>query len=124
MNIYIIGSGTFGTALANELSFNVNNQVLLFARSVDKVNEINNLHTNKKYFPNIKLNQSLKATNDYLAIKEADVVFIALPSSVLEDVLNKFNNKIFNTHLVVNLLNGIFINDSTILDNLKSYFNY
>ncbi|MBT7895685.1 MAG: glycerol-3-phosphate dehydrogenase, partial [Flavobacteriales bacterium] len=53
MNIYIIGSGTFGTALANELSFNINNQVLLFARSVDKVNEINNLHTNKKYFPNI-----------------------------------------------------------------------
>ena len=81
MNIYIIGSGTFGTALANELSFNINNQVLLFARSVDKVNEINNLHTNEKYFPNIKLNQSLKATNDYFAIKEADVVFIALPSS-------------------------------------------
>ena len=108
MNIFIIGSGTFGTALANELSFNVNNQVLLFARSLDKVDEINNLHTNKKYFPNIKLNQSLKATNDYLAIEEADVVFIALPSSVLEDVLNKFNNKISNTQLVVNLSKGIF----------------
>jgi glycerol-3-phosphate dehydrogenase len=123
MNIYIIGSGTFGTALANELSFNINNQVLLFARSVDKVNEINNLHTNKKYFPNIKLNQSLKATNDYLAIKEADVVFIALPSSVLEDVLNKFNNKISNTQLVVNLSKGIFNNGGTIVDYLKSYFN-
>mgnify|MGYP003324591975 CR=1 FL=1 len=42
MNIFIIGSGTFGTAIANELVRNINNKVTIFSRSEEKKNEINN----------------------------------------------------------------------------------
>ena len=36
MNIFIIGSGTFGTAIANELARNENNNVIIFSRSKEK----------------------------------------------------------------------------------------
>ena len=36
MNIFIIGSGTFGTAIANELARNKNNKVVIFSRSKEK----------------------------------------------------------------------------------------
>ena len=47
MNILVIGAGTFGTAIANELAINKGNNVILFSRSQDKVDEINTFHANK-----------------------------------------------------------------------------
>ena len=47
MKIFIIGSGTFGTAIANELSRDIDNEVIIFSRSKEIKDEINNLHTNK-----------------------------------------------------------------------------
>ena len=41
MNIYIIGSGTFGTAIANSLAQNQNNNVTLYSRSQQIVYDIN-----------------------------------------------------------------------------------
>ena len=50
MNVFIIGSGTFGTAAANELARNKKNKVVIFSRSKEKKDEINLFHTNKKIF--------------------------------------------------------------------------
>ena len=33
MNILVLGAGTFGTAIANELSVNTENKVVLFSRN-------------------------------------------------------------------------------------------
>ena len=49
MKIYIIGSGKFGTAISNELANNPENNVLLYCRSKNRVNEINYDHYNEKY---------------------------------------------------------------------------
>ena len=83
MNILVLGAGTFGTAIANELSVNTENKVTLFSRNQEKVNEINEFQTNKSCFPNKHLTKHLKASSDKEFIREADVVFIALPSSVI-----------------------------------------
>ena len=40
MNIIVLGAGTFGTAIANELSVNTANNVILFSRNQLKVDEI------------------------------------------------------------------------------------
>ena len=64
MNVVILGAGVFGTSIANELSFNKDNNVVLFSRNQKKVSEINNLHTNKICFPNKHLNERLKASSD------------------------------------------------------------
>ena len=44
MNILVLGAGTFGTAIANELSVNPNNKVILFSSNQTKVKEINDFH--------------------------------------------------------------------------------
>ena len=40
MNIIVLGAGTFGTAIGNELSVNTENKVVLFSRNQSKVDEI------------------------------------------------------------------------------------
>ena len=119
MKIFIIGSGTFGTAISNILSFNINNKVVLYCRNIDKVNEINLTHTNKKYFPNKKLNSNLKASNEFSCISEADVVFIALPSSSIKYVVENFKQYISSSQLVVNLSKGIYEDRKTIVSFLR-----
>ena len=123
MNIFIIGAGTFGTAISNELSKNSNNNVIVFARSLETVNEINKSHTNKKYFPNKKLSLSLKSTNIHSDIIKADIVFISLPSSVLKEALLDFRIYISPNQLLVNLSKGIYKDGNTIVDFLKEFIN-
>ena len=120
MNIFIIGSGTFGTAIANELARNINNKVTIFSRSEEKKNEINNFHTNKKYFPNKKLSHSLLCTNEYSDIQNADVIFLALPSSSIIANVKFFSNYISANQLVVNLSKGVLSNGRTIIEFLKT----
>ena len=123
MNIFIIGSGTFGTAISNELAKNSSNNVIIFARLLDTVNEINNDHTNKKYFPNKQLSSSLISTNIHSDIIKADIVFIALPSSVLKDALLDFRDYISQNQLLVNLSKGIYKDGNTIVDFLKEFLD-
>ena len=73
MNILVLGAGTFGSSIANELSVNEDNNVILFSRNKDKVDEINTEHTNKSCFPNKHLTKSLSATSDNNKIKQADI---------------------------------------------------
>ena len=116
MNILVLGGGTFGTAIANELSVNTENNVVLFSRSQKKVDEINTYHSNKSCFPNKRLTKSLSATSDKNEIKKSDVVFIALPSNVIIEnllVLKSYFNK---EALFVNLSKGLFSEGVTVVE--------
>ena len=108
MNIFVIGSGTFGTAISNELARNSDNNITIYSRSVEIVNEINSEKTNKKYFANTKLADSLKCTSKFIDIKSANVIFIALPSSAIKEVIDDFKGYISSSQLIVNLSKGIF----------------
>lgn len=119
MNIFVIGSGTFGTAISNELARNTDNNITIYSRSVEIVNEINSEKTNKKYFANTKLADSLKCTSKFIDIKSADVIFIALPSSAIIQVIDDFKEYISSSQLIVNLSKGIFKNGQTIVDYLN-----
>ena len=118
MNVFIIGSGTFGTAIANELARNKNNKVVIFSRSKEKKDEINHFHTNKKYFPDKILNDSLVSTNEYSDIQNADIIFLALPSSAIIENIKYFSNYITSQQFVVNLSKGILSNGQTIIEYL------
>ena len=119
MNILVLGGGSFGTAIANELSVNTENNVVLFSRSQKKVDEINSFHTNKSYFPNKHLTKFLSATSDKNEIKKADVVFIALPSNVIIErflVLQSYFNE---EALFVNLSKGLFSEGVTVVERIN-----
>lgn len=119
MNILVLGAGTFGTAIANELSVNTENKVTLFSRNQEKVNEINEFQTNKSCFPNKHLTKHLKASSDKEFIREADVVFIALPSSVIIENLIALKSFFKDDMLFVNLSKGLFEGGGTIVESVK-----
>ena len=110
MNILVLGGGTFGTAIANELSVNTENNVVLFSRNQQKVDEINTDHTNKSCFPNKHLTKFLSASSDKNEIKQADVIFIALPSSVIIENLGALQSYFKQDVLLVNLSKGLLEN--------------
>jgi glycerol-3-phosphate dehydrogenase (NAD(P)+) len=120
MNILVLGAGTFGTAIANELSVNTENNVVLFSRNKDKVEEINNYNTNKSCFPNKHLTKFLSATSDKNEIKNADVIFIALPSSVIIENLDALQSYFKQDVLLVNLSKGLFANGVTIVESIQT----
>jgi len=120
MNIIILGAGTFGTAIANELSFNSGNNVFLYSRNSKKVEEINTLNTNKICFPNKQLNKSLTATTNINDLSKADIVFIALPSNVIIENLTALKANFKDNVLLVNLSKGMMSNGVTIVDSIRS----
>ena len=119
MNILVLGGGTFGTAIANELSVNAENNVVLFSRNQQKVDEINTYHTNKSCFPNKHLTKFLSASSDKNEIKKADVVFIALPSNVIIENLLILQSYFKDDALFVNLSKGLFAEGVTIVESIK-----
>ncbi|MDC0204495.1 NAD(P)-binding domain-containing protein [Flavobacteriales bacterium] len=123
MRILVLGAGTFGTAIANELSVNTKNNVIIFSRNQNKVDEINTLHTNKSCFPNKHLTKDLVASSDKNSIKNADVIFIALPSLVIIENLNKLKLYFKKDVLLVNLSKGLFSKGVTIVDSIKDSLN-
>jgi glycerol-3-phosphate dehydrogenase len=119
MNILVLGAGTFGTAIANELSVNTENNVALFSRNQLKVDEINTCNTNKSCFPNKHLTKFLSATSDRNEIKNADIIFIALPSSVIIENLQKLKSYFKENTLFVNLSKGLFADGVTIVESIQ-----
>jgi len=120
MNILVLGAGTFGTAIANELSVNTTNNVVLFSRNQLKVDEINTSNTNKSCFPNKHLTKFLSATSDENEIKNADVIFIALPSPFIIENLNALKSYFKEGVLLVNLSKGLFADGLTIAESIQT----
>jgi glycerol-3-phosphate dehydrogenase (NAD(P)+) len=123
MNLLILGAGTFGTAIANELSVNKENKVVLFSRNQHKVAEINTFHTNKSCFPNKHLTNSLLASSDKNDIMTADIIFVALPSSVIVENLIELKQFFKDNVLFVNLSKGLFEGGVTIVESIKKELN-
>ncbi len=105
MNVRIIGSGSWGTALAQVLSDN-QHDVVIVGKSADEIHEINNSHTNERYFPNVSLNSTIKASLDYSLIKDADYILIAVPSNAIEYVINDLNERLEKPVVVINVAKG------------------
>ena len=105
LRVVIVGAGSFGTALANSLSLNKLNEVFIISRYQEQVEEINKKNTNQRFFPNRTLN-NFTATIDYSIIKNANVIFLAIPSSQYVDVSVKIKPFIGIDSLFVNTSKG------------------
>jgi glycerol-3-phosphate cytidylyltransferase len=119
MKIVVLGGGAFGTAIANQLSFNSDNEITILFRDPDIIAEVNKLQTNKKYFPNHRFYNTIKASSDYAVVKDADLVFIALPSTAITEVTANLKACLNPDTLVINLAKGIYSNGQTIVEFLK-----
>lgn len=105
MKTVVIGSGSWGTALAQVLADN-NEDVIVYGVDENEVKDINENHRNSKYFPEVVLNENLKATNDMDVVKDADVVVLAVPTTAIEPVSRQVAEKLEKKAIVVNLAKG------------------
>ncbi len=106
-NIVVAGAGTFGTAVAERLSWNSGNRVMLHTIEKDVERDINENHQNAKYFPTRFLSQYLTASSDYSIFSEADVIFLVIPSKAIVSFSEEVRRNTDKEPLIVNLAKGM-----------------
>lgn len=107
MKISIIGAGSFGTALAN-LAASIHKEVILWVYESDVLNEILTKRENSIYMPGIVLSENIKPTQDIeKAVKGVDIIFLAVPSHVLRNILNNLKPHIDKNIIFVSVAKGI-----------------
>lgn len=105
MRTVVIGSGSWGTALAQVLQDN-NQDVMIYGVNKAEVDDINTNHKNFKYFGEVKLNSSLQATTDIQCVKGADIVLLAVPTIAIESICQEINEIIDKKTIIINVSKG------------------
>ncbi|MGL5978081.1 MAG: NAD(P)H-dependent glycerol-3-phosphate dehydrogenase [Erysipelotrichaceae bacterium] len=105
MKTVVIGSGSWGTGLAQVLADN-HQDVTIWGRDIDEIHDISRYHQNRKYFPTVTLNPDVKATVDFDVVAEADVIVLSIPSIAIEEVCKRISNTITKPVIIVNTAKG------------------
>jgi len=104
--IVFIGSGAISTAIGNVLAEKEKYNVQLLSIEKDVIGSINKAHVNVKYFPNIRLHPALRATSDISVLKNAEIVFLGIPSNVSINYIEKNKSFLNRDAVLVNLAKG------------------
>ena len=88
--IGILGSGSWGTALAVHFAGVGGHEVALWARSPDLVRELAERRVNTAYLPEVELPARLTPTSSFADIAACDLVLFVVPSHGFRDVLRRF----------------------------------
>lgn len=106
LKIVVLGGGSFGTAMAN-LSAKNGCDVTLWVRDKTAVKAMQKTHVNKKYLPDHKLDERLQFTHELDdAVKNKDIIFVAVPSSAFRETLQKIA-PLITSQAVVSLTKGM-----------------
>lgn len=106
LNVGIIGAGAMGTAISQTIAKNAN-KIYLYARKKEICDEINNKRYNSQYYPNVKLQDNILAVNDLNELKDANVLFLCIPSSVVRDITKKLVKITSDDCIFVNTAKGL-----------------
>lgn len=107
MRIGIIGLGNIGTAIANLIAQN-GYDIIAWEHNINVVNEVNTKRINSIYLPNVTLDPKILATSQIeVVLTKQDIIFIAIPSIYINQVLEKYKNNINKQAIIVNLAKGI-----------------
>lgn len=107
--VSVFGAGAWGSTLAQVLC-DAGNEVLLWGRNADVVNEINTKHTNSKYIGANILPSEIRATTDLEETFAFSKTYIlAIPSQQLRSTLQLWKENFSEDCLIVSTLKGIEI---------------
>lgn len=104
MKIAVMGTGSWGTALAQVLADN-QNDVILYGINPAEIDDININHHNSKYF-DCMISEKLHATGDIKDIEDADIVLLAVPTIAIESTAKKVFEVVQKKIYVINVAKG------------------
>lgn len=105
--VTVIGSGSWGTALAVMLAQN-GHEVLIWSRRQDAVDELLQDRSNQKYLPGIVIPETIQATTDrQAAVKDAEIVILAVPSRAVAETVKDFAPYLKTWQILVNVAKGL-----------------
>ena len=104
MRIRILGTGSWGSALAQVVADN-GHDVMMWGIDAAEVNDIENNHHNSKYFE-VEMNHDVHATQDISCVKDADVILIAVPVMALESVVEQIAPLLDHSVTFINVAKG------------------
>lgn len=106
--VSVLGSGSYGTAVAHHLAEKNGDEVHLYGRDPSVVAEINSNRTNTKYLGDGKLSNKLAATTDLEeAVNDVDYLFVAVPAQQVRRFMQRVEGYINSKTRIVNLAKGI-----------------
>ena len=114
--IGILGSGAWGTALANCL--NKKENILLWSYENKTVENINKYKINKTFLPKIKLSRNIVATNNLADFKDCKFIFICIPSQFIKKVILKFKKFYKKEMIFINCSKGIEHDTKSLISDL------
>lgn len=112
-HIFFAGAGSIGTAIGNTLA-KAGKNISLFTIEDHVAEAINKRHINPDYFPNAPLHEKLCATTQVSDLKNADLIFLAIPSIITVDFVLQNKEHISDKTILVNLAKGFGCGKMTI----------
>lgn len=98
--IAVIGSGSFGCAIANHLA-NKNNIVKIWSFKEEEANIINNEHR-CMFLEGSNMNKSIKCYTSYEeTIKDSEYIILVTPSRVVRETCKNIKNYVTNQKIIV-----------------------
>jgi glycerol-3-phosphate dehydrogenase (NAD(P)+) len=126
MTFGILGSGSWGTALAKILTDN-GHSIYWWNRSDKDIEQILARRHNPKYLSNAYFNTSLLhlTTNPAVVVNHSDCIIIAIPSAYTAQTLLTLDRNIFNDKKIISAVKGILPEQNLLLNdflNNEFYF--
>ncbi|MCK4026772.1 NAD(P)H-dependent glycerol-3-phosphate dehydrogenase [Streptococcus suis] len=105
--IAVLGPGSWGTALAQVLNDN-GHQVRIWGNIPEQIDEINEQHTNKRYFKEIVLDEKIKGYKDLAeTLDGVDAVLFVVPTKVTRLVAKQVAQALKHKVVVMHASKGL-----------------
>lgn len=115
----VLGGGAWGTALACVAArAGLDTQIL--CRTQDQADLINTTRTNPDYLGELPLQDAFTATTDPEAIRDADIVILAIPTQRLRDSLPEYRPYIAPNAVLLNSAKGIELSTGKLVSSIIS----
>lgn len=104
MKIGIIGTGALGIAFEQILS--KSHEVIMWTKFSEEKEELETYRENKKFLPNVILNNNVKITNELVDLKNTELIIVAIPFVAIPDVAYDMKNW-YNGQIICSTTKGI-----------------
>jgi glycerol-3-phosphate dehydrogenase (NAD(P)+) len=117
MTFGILGSGSWGTALAKILTDN-GNIINWYNRSQAAIDFIVTRHHNQQYLPAASFNIAKLNLTTYVAavVEKSDCIVIAVPSAYVVELLMQLDKNIFDGKKIISAIKGILPQQNVLLN--------